>query len=169
MMIPATTPPPRSRPAERSIHLVDVENLVGAPNPRPDEVRTVGSLFDEVAGIAAGDQTVIASSHYCAKEVWFGWDPAARRLVQSGPDGADLALLAVVAHERLAERFTRVVIGSGDGIFAEAASRLQQAGLSVTVVSRPEGLSRRLQFAVRDIRFISPPPAASERIATRAA
>ncbi len=58
--------------------------------------------------------------------------------------------------ERIDERFDRVVLGSGDGIFAEVCALLQAAGCVVTVVSRREALSRRLRFAVRDVRFLPP-------------
>jgi hypothetical protein len=89
--------------------------------------------------------------------VWFGWGEA-RRVVRSGRDGADLALVQIVDTENVASRFERVVIGSGDGIFAEPAARLQSLGASVTVVSRRESLSRELSFAVRDVRILEPLP-----------
>lgn len=76
----------------------------------------------------------------------------ARRLVRSGENGADLALLQVLEQESVAERYDRVVLGSGDGIFAYAAAGLQAVGVDVTVVSRSDALSRRLGFAVRDVR-----------------
>jgi uncharacterized LabA/DUF88 family protein len=85
-------------------------------------------------------------------------------LVRSGLHGADRALLEVIHRECLEERFDRIVIGSGDGIFALAAARLQACGCSVTVVSRRSGLSRHLRLAVRDIRFIDSAPAAAPAI-----
>jgi hypothetical protein len=89
--------------------------------------------------------------------VWFGWGEA-RRVVRSGRDGADLTLIQIVDTENVAARFGRVVIGSGDRIFAEPAARLQSLGASVTVVSRRESLSRELRFAVRDVRFLESLP-----------
>jgi NAD(P)-dependent dehydrogenase (short-subunit alcohol dehydrogenase family) len=53
-----------------------------------------------------------------------------------------LALLQVLATEKVDFRYDRVVIGSGDGIFAFPAARLQAAGCEVTVVTRPDALSR---------------------------
>jgi uncharacterized LabA/DUF88 family protein len=74
--------------------------------------------------------------------------------VRSGENGADLELLAILAQESVETRFDRVVIGSGDGIFALAAARLQAAGVNVTVVVRRGALSRSLRLSVRDVRFI---------------
>jgi hypothetical protein len=106
---------------------------------------------------------VIATSHHSAAAAWFAWPAAARRLVRSGPDGADLALLEVLEHENVARRYDLIVIGSGDAIFALPAAKLQEAGATVVVVSRRSALSRRLRLAVRDIRYLDEPfPAAAE-------
>jgi hypothetical protein len=153
----------------RTLHLVDVENLVGGTNLRPGDVREVARLYRSAARIRDRDHVIVASSHHCAPLVWFEWDPSARRLVRSGSDGAELALLAVVETERPVGSFDRLVIGSGDGIFAETAARLQQAGVAVSVVTRPEALSRRLRFAVRDVRYLVLPPAVGARVSRRAA
>lgn len=139
----------------RALHLVDVENLLGGTDFTELDVGATAARYCQIAGVGADDLVVVASSHHTALPVWFGWGEA-RRLVRSGPDGADLALLDVVRHEDVAVRFQRVVIGSGDGIFAFGAAALQRDGVGVTVVSRREFLSRQLRLAVRDVRFLSP-------------
>jgi hypothetical protein len=68
-------------------------------------------------------------------------------VVGSGPDGADLALLEVLAEHDVEGRFDAVVVASGDGIFTDAVSELAGMGLSTLVISRPEALSRRLRLA----------------------
>ncbi|MGD9570933.1 MAG: hypothetical protein AB7V62_03475 [Thermoleophilia bacterium] len=150
---------------DRSLHLVDVENLIGTPNPRCGEVDQIASLYAVVAGVAPMDQEVIASSHRCAKSAWFEWRTTARRLVRSGIDGADRALLEVLENEQPGQRYSRVVIGSGDGIFAEPAARLQASGVNVTVVTREHSLSRRLRLATLDIRFLDAPLAEGAAVA----
>jgi hypothetical protein len=107
------------------------------------------------------DQIVLATSHHAAAPAWFSWPATARRLVRSGQNGADLALLHVLACESVAARFDRVVIGSGDGIFAYEAARLQAVGVAVTVVTLHGALSRQLGFAVRDVRYLEPIEVAS--------
>ena len=83
--------------------------------------------------------------------VWFHWDRPARRLVGSGPDGADLKLLEVLANESVSERYKTVVIGSGDGIFAEPAAKLAAQGVQVIALCGTGHLSKRLKLAVHDV------------------
>jgi hypothetical protein len=141
----------------RTVHLLDVENLLGGTRFTVDEVRSLLGRVCEVARVEAGDSLIVASSHHCAPAAWFGCPQGARRLVRSGPDGADIALGDVISQEGIATRYTRVVIGSGDGFFAEAAAKLQAAGCHVTVLTRRAGLSRRLRLACPDVRFIDDP------------
>ena len=138
----------RQFPARR-LHLVDVENLAGDSLPSLGQIREVQDLYTGCLGIGAVDQVVIASSHLTLLNAALGW-PRARYRVRSGPDGADLELLDVVASENVATRFTHVAIGSGDGVFAHAAASLAAAGVWVTVVSRrrscrPGSLSRPMK------------------------
>jgi hypothetical protein len=63
----------------------------------------------------------------------------------TGPDGADLVLLAHAAPEFVARRAARLVVGSGDGIFAARAARVQALGVGVEIVSRPASLSGALR------------------------
>jgi hypothetical protein len=138
---------------QRCLHLVDIENLVGCPTLGCAAVAHVAAKYAAVAGVAPNDHVVVASSHHGAPGAWFGW-PGARRLLRSGCDGADLALLKVLESENPLARFGRIAVGSGDGIFAEPAARLQAAGCKVTVVSRPGALSRQLRLAALDVRFL---------------
>ena len=143
-------------PAEpgRVLHLLDAENLLGGPGFTLAEAIQARAAYEAVAPGGRVNQVVLSTSHYAAPAAWFAWPRSVRRLVRSGPDGADEALLAVIATEGLELRFDRVVLGSGDGIFAFAVARLQASGCQVTVVTRPEALSRQLRLAVRDVRFI---------------
>lgn len=151
-----TTAPrdPRLLQTPRSLHLVDMENLAGGTSFGETVAAQISSEYSRVASFGSCDLMVVASSHYTAPAVWFGCPLQARRLPpRSGKNGADTALIDAVLKEDVA-RFDRVVIGSGDGIFAELAARLQAAGLQVTVVCRPGTLSRRLRLAVRDVRYL---------------
>jgi hypothetical protein len=62
-----------------------------------------------------------------------------------------------------------VVIASGDGIFAQPAARLQRLGVELTVVSRPDALSRQLRLAVRDVRYLNVLPDLTPALAKAAA
>jgi hypothetical protein len=145
------------RGLDRAIHFLDVENLVGAPLPLAVDVEATRRAYEQAVPIGPRDLVVVATSHVAALPVWRSW-PDARRLLRSGPDGADLALLQAIENEDVGRRFNRVVVGSGDGIFAEPCARLQAEGCKLTVVSRARSLSRALRFAVRDVRLLGDSP-----------
>jgi hypothetical protein len=144
----------------RVLHLVDVENLVGTAHFSLPEAVAVRAAYEQVAPGGSVNQIILATSHHAGSPTWFGWPGTARRLVRSGRNGADLALLDILDHESVESRFQHVVVGSGDGIFALPAARLQAAGCGVTVVTRRGALSRQLRLAVRDVRYIELMPAA---------
>lgn len=148
----------------RRLHLIDLENLAGRPMFSPIDARTIEHCYQNLVGIAPRDLVVVATSHVAAPASWDSF-VAARRLVRSGPDGADLALLNVISAERVPERFKSVVVASGDGIFAEPCARLQALGCRVTVASNRRSLSRRLSFAVRDVVYLDQDLAPSLRMA----
>jgi hypothetical protein len=131
---------------ERAIHLIDPENLIGTGAPDALQVQLLMARYASRVGIGPHDQLVIGCCHLAFKTIGFCW-PGPRYRVRSGPDGADLELLDVIRHERIASRFAEVIIGSGDGAFAWAASVLAQAGCQVFVVSRHGHLSRELELA----------------------
>lgn len=137
----------------RRLHLIDIENLAGEPRPGLAQVRQAQRLYADCLAFGAMDQVEIASSHLTLVNAALGW-PRAHYRVRSGPDGADLALLDVLLHENVANRFTHVAIGSGDHLFAEAAAHLSAQGVWVTVVSRRNHLSRRLLLAAREVIFL---------------
>ncbi len=145
----------------RKIHLVDIENICGVARPTRCDVQSVRGRYETVEGTRTGDLVVLACNHGALLEVGLGW-PAARLIVRSGVDGADLALLDVIQHENITARFNEVVIASGDGIFAEVAALLAERGLDVTVVSRRRALSRRLRMAAGRVRYLPEPELAEE-------
>jgi hypothetical protein len=143
----------RRRFPARRLHLVDIENLVGDPLPSRGQVGQVRGLYEALLAFGAMDQVEVASSHLTLVSAALGW-PDAHHRARSGPDGADLALLDVLRHEDVAGRFTHVVIGSGDHLFAEEAARLAAQGVRVTVVSRRRSLSPQLELAAHEVIFL---------------
>lgn len=146
----------RERFGERGLHLIDIENLTGGAKPSLEQIRDVQGIYAGHLTFGALDQVVVASSHNALVSAALGW-PHARYRVRSGPNGADLELLDVLWHEKVAARFTRVIIGSGDGAFARAAASLTAAGVLVTVVSRRDSLSARLAFAASEVVYLDAP------------
>jgi len=147
----------------RTMHLVDIENLVGSPNPSRAQVELWNRWYSDHI-TESGDQVVVASSHHAFATVGFAW-PKARHLVRSGRDGADLALLQVLHCEHVADRFDRVVIASGDGIFVDAVAELGSVGIEVVVVARAESLAKRLRLAARHCLVLGEHPARRTEVA----
>jgi len=134
--------------AGRQLILIDIENLTGTPSPTCEEVETAKATLRLVVPGFDDAQHIVACSHHAAPTVAFAFQRA-RHLWRSGPNGADLALLDVLENERVDERFERVTICSGDGIFAASAAWLAAADVDVTVISLPGHLAARLQLAAR--------------------
>lgn len=128
----------------RAVHLLDVENLMGAARPATRDVQTMMSHYRERVPNGGMDQYVAAVNHGAMVTVGLAL-VGIQLLVRSGPDGADRALGEVIRLDHLDARFERVVIGSGDGIFTELAGWLSGRGVMVVVVSRPDALNRRLR------------------------
>ncbi len=94
---------------------------------------------------------MIATSCGNAAVGYFGWPTSAQRLMRSGENGADLALLESYSADEMALKFDRVVIGSGDGIFTDLVVQLSHFGCQVAIVSRSKSLSKRLRLAASTI------------------
>ena len=147
---------PKQRFPARTLHLVDIENLAGAALPSRDQVTEVQGLYVARLAFGAEDQVVMAASHRAFMNAALGW-PSARYRVRSGPNGADLELLDVLQHEDVAARFTHVVIGSGDGLFSQAAANLAARDVWVTVVSRRDSLAAGLARAALNVIYLDAP------------
>jgi hypothetical protein len=133
---------------DRTLHLVDVENICGTGRLDSELVRTVRGLVAPESQLSGQHHWVVAASSSTSALALAEW-PQARRVVRYGADGADLALLEVLDDE--ATRYSRVVVYSGDGIFSEPLACLAAAGLETTVVARPERLSARLRLSAHHV------------------
>lgn len=141
----------------RTFHAVDIENLLAGTAFNELDVRRLHRHYAKLAGHNAGDCTVIATSHYAANGAWFGWPGRPKRAVRSGPDGADHELLRSLDETPIVGRYGRVVIGSGDGIFADSIAELIDGGVHVTVVARDEvSLSNSIKGIASDVRYLMP-------------
>lgn len=135
----------------RTLHLVDVENLAGGSPCSLQGVSAAAVDYLRLLPPTGGDLYVVATSCNNAPIGYFGWPTSAQRLMRSGENGADLALLEAYTASEIASKFGRVVIGSGDGIFTDLAIHLTALGRQVIIVSRPDSLSKRLRMAAHGI------------------
>ncbi len=141
-------------PPGRSLHLVDLENLMGGPGQGEVAVKVASRAFRELAGVRARDHVLVGVNPRLGADAKLSW-PDGLVLLGTGPDGADRALLCQIEDRMwVAKRYDRIVIGSGDGIFAPAASGFRDFGLAVVVVSREYSLSHRLAQAADAISIL---------------
>src|SRR5262245_6904073 len=129
----------------RTLHLVDLENLVGDPRSTGPIVRHTFDRYLELAGWHDGDQVLVASNPWLIREVVFTMPVPCNVHAVRGPDAADVMLLSHAPPELVAKRYDRLVVGSGDGIFAARATAARDLGVDVLVVARDDGCSWRLR------------------------
>src|SRR5687767_12868684 len=111
----------------RSMHLLDIENIGRGPQCNGTWLARTLERFERVADWAPEDHAVGAASNWFYKRVCFDLPRSLRVLpAGGGHDAADLRLIRECDPRWIAGRFGRVVIGSGDHLFAELAGRLRE-------------------------------------------
>lgn len=150
------------RDGERVALFLDVENLVHDERRHGDWDGAADVVAAVVSGAAAGG-TLVAAVACCDPEVSRRLaiplaEMGVRTFVHSGgPDGADLELVRRMRTE-LPASATRVVIASGDHIFAPEARRLRADGRRVEVVARACRLSAELYASANEARLLPSVP-----------
>jgi hypothetical protein len=135
----------RNLPAGRTLHLVDIENLVGGSDASCMGIRQASGAYREAAPVRAGDHVIVGAGSTLLVPAGLVWS-GAQLVLGSGPDGADRALLQRVSDvEWVASHFDRVVLGSGDGIFADLLASLRRLGVAVGVVGPAGSISWKLR------------------------
>jgi len=141
-------------PLGRTLVVVDIENIMGGPLRGADVMADAYEQLLRSVLVRENDHLIVAANHRLAVDVKIAW-PACRVIAGGGPNGADEALLAELSDVAwISERFDRVIIGSGDGIFVGAVHALRSAGLPVGVISRGGCLSGALRRAASFVRLI---------------
>jgi hypothetical protein len=128
----------------RSLHLVDLENLLGDPRAEASSALATFGAYLEVSSWQPDDHVILATNPWLMAKIAFDLPVAANAHAVHGSDGADTMLLALAPAELVVKRYGRLVIGSGDGIFASRARIVRDRGVAVDVVARPDGCSTRL-------------------------
>lgn len=116
----------------RTFHAIDLENLLGDPTRRDRaHVAEAWERYTARVPIRRDDHIVVATGPSLAVTAWFALPSTVRRLVGYGLDGADNALIDAMDTDHIAARYGRVVIASGDHIFAPSARSLRLKGMQV--------------------------------------
>jgi hypothetical protein len=85
---------------ERTLHLVDLENLIGDPRASADETEEAFDCYCRIAGWLPGDLLYVAANPGMVEKIAWCTHPAWSLHAATGRDGADLALLAQCAGVR---------------------------------------------------------------------
>ena len=143
----------------RRLILVDIENIVGGAIKMACQVSEARTAIEDVVIPRPGDHLVLACGRFSVDTVGFEWAGSRRLTFRSGINGADLELLEILETERIGERFSEVVLVSGDGIFTDSISRLAStSGTVITVVSRHDACARRLRMAAKNVIYLDLTP-----------
>jgi hypothetical protein len=138
----------------RTLHLVDIENLVGDPYATKGEALAAFDRYLETAGYRDGDQVILAANPALIREIAFDLPVPCNVHAARGENGADLILLAQAEPGWVSDRFDRFVVGSGDAAFTDTALAVRDHRTPVVVVSRAASLSGRLQGEGLGIRVL---------------
>ena len=136
---------------DRRAILVDLENIIGGAAMTVDEAAWGRAILELLLAIRPDEHVIIGAcekGHLNTKLAWAG-----ARVVGTGtgPDAADEALIEVLEDEELGERFTEIVLVTGDHGFAETVRSLVGEGTPVTVASWRGGLSPLLVAAASGV------------------
>jgi hypothetical protein len=138
---------PAAAPTGRTLHVIDIENLVGGSAAGPAAVGPALSRYRAAVPVRVGDHAVIGAGPTLAVAAGLAWT-GARLVLGHGIDGADRALLDAVDIDFVVRRYERVVVASGDHCFARLARALRARDLDVVIVTRDDrSLSRDLRRA----------------------
>lgn len=130
----------------RNVHLIDIENLCGTAHLTVEDVQYAAFQYHRSVHVMPEDNVIIGSSHHNLLATGLGWTNV-RHVVQSGVDGADRALQAVMANEGLDRRYERAILATGDGGFDFSIAALTRLGCDVSVVAPAGRTARRLLLA----------------------
>jgi hypothetical protein len=135
----------------RTVHVVDVENLIGEDHRSAtvEQIRAVIEDYRQLVGARDGDLFFFGANPELKFRVMVATGSNQVRGYK-GKDGADKALLDVVGTDWVVGQFDRVCVASGDHAFAPLARSLKGEGLHVTVVSRPMSVSAELYTAASE-------------------
>lgn len=138
----------------QALHLVDIENLASGWCHSQMGLAALDSYF-RVAGWVEGDLVVVAANHRLAVAIGFDID-IAHRLIVNGleADAADRELLDHAAGDWVQRAVDRVVVGSGDAIFAPMIERFGRLGLATMVVASKGSMARRLCEVADEVRYV---------------
>ena len=125
----------RSHPKGRTLHVIDIENLVGGTAVGAAAVGPALAAYRCTVAVRPDDHVELGSGPTLAVAAGLAW-PGARLRVDHGANGADRVLLDALTPDFIATHYDRVVIASGDHAFAPLAVALRSRRVAVMTIVR---------------------------------
>ena len=141
----------------RTAFFLDLDNLVGTGRPSQEQIEEVFSAFEAAFDPGPDDQVYCAGTSTTAARAGLARPGYVTRSGR-GRNGADRRLLELADPDFVARRFQKVVIGSGDGVFAGLVDELRLVGLEVELVTGRGLLHQALYRSVAPCEFGAPTP-----------
>jgi hypothetical protein len=139
---------------QRSVHLIDIENLCCESNPTTEHVRQARDAYFEKTQPGDNDLFfVTVSSKNNLQAAVFGWGQASFSCLE-GHDGADILLAKMMTEDDLGNRFGKVYLASGDGGLAPFARSLIDAGVEVEIVAVPKAMSFEYRLLGAQVNYL---------------
>jgi alkanesulfonate monooxygenase SsuD/methylene tetrahydromethanopterin reductase-like flavin-dependent oxidoreductase (luciferase family) len=150
-------------PDGRALHLVDFENLLGESHRFADceDIRWAVARYCKAADWQTDDLAIVATNRKLMAKVCFELPDGWQKATKEGHDGADQALLERATATFVQHRFHRLVVGSGDHVFAELAEKMRRGGGEVWVVATDGHVSERLARVASKLVLLDEPEGAT--------
>lgn len=130
---------PTARPTQRRHHLIDIENLVGG---RFERILPVVRAYHGTGVVGPHDLVTVAGARRAAHRWVFDTPANWRKIICANTvDATDEALIDA---GKAVWDLSGLVIGSGDGVFADLVTSAHSRPVPVTVVVADGKLSKRL-------------------------
>lgn len=120
----------------RSLTLVDVQNIAGSGVFTDQESLNVRSIIRTIVPARKYDQMLVATGPETFLRVGLTW-PDAKPLLGRGENGADYALQEQIKDTQwVTDRFDRLYLASGDHEFISEVGAFVSVGFPVTLIGR---------------------------------
>ena len=140
----------------RAFTVLDLENQCGGAEFVPTFAQEVKRQFKSLALPIPGQTVVAVGKLAISMYPYLAFDfEGARVMSRGGINGADICLCEVLANDANAKRSRYVVIGSGDRMFAEPASKLKQNGSEILVIGRRGTISHELLAVANQVIYLN--------------
>ena len=134
---------------------VDLENACGGSHAVSENQESIRQIVLGLKDQLAAQVTCSVGPMSLQSCPTLPWDWSFGRFIQGrGIDGADLALIGAIENEPFQENIDSLILVSGDHIFADQIKRLEEFGISTTVISLSGALSNQLRKVASTIQYL---------------